>query len=225
MMRCIQRLYWPLAPEHRTISQAFGENPAAYAAYGLAGHEGVDLSCIVGTPVYAAHYGRVAVMWAPASYGSYIELVGEGWMLTTYAHLSRMLRDGELVQAGDLIGYSGNTGRSTGPHLHFGACPMPRDWGNGFKGWTNPLPLLQEGEQMDAAGQQATALRFEMEVIERLQQEAEQHDNTAIAEKAMANRCRRQARQRLQKLISTKNGLAYRIEGMLGQPLPAGWDG
>ena len=78
---------------------------------------------------------------------------------------------------------------------------------------------------MDAAGQQATALRFEMEVIERLQQEAEQHDNTAIAEKAMADRCRRQARLKLQTLISTKNGLAYRVEGMLGQPLPADWEG
>ena len=224
MMRCIQRLYWPLAPEYRRITQRFGANPADYAAYGLAGHEGIDLGCPVGTPVYAAHGGQVAVLWAPASYGTYIQVTGES-VMTIYAHLSRALRDSETVETGDLIGYSGNTGRSTGPHLHFGACPLPRDWGNGFKGWTDPLPLLQEGEQMDAAGQQATALRFEMEVIERLQQEAEQHDNTATAEKAMADRCRRQASLKLQALVSTKNGLAYRVEGMLGQPLPAGWEG
>ena len=222
-MRCIQRLYWPLAPEHRRITQAFGANPADYAAYGLAGHEGIDLGCPVGTPVCAAHGGQVAVLWAPTSYGTYVQISNES-VMTIYAHLSRALRDGEMVEAGDLIGYSGNTGRSTGPHLHFGACPLLRDWGNGFKGWIDPEPLLQEGE-MDEAKVEATAVRFELEEIVRLRKQALQHYDTAIAEKAMAERCQRQADMREEALVSTKNGKAYRVEGMLGGALPAGWEG
>lgn len=219
-------LFWPLAPEHRRITQAFGANPADYAGYGLAGHEGIDLSCPVGTPVMAAHEGRVAVMWAPATYGTYIVLVGEWWMYTLYGHLSRTLRDGEIVNAGDLIGYSGNTGRSTAPHLHLGAYPLPRDWGNGYKGAIDPLPLLQEGERaMEQARAEGTALRFELEEIERLEEEAERHDANIIAERAMAERCRNQARMRRKALISTQNGRAYRVEIALGGGKPPDWSG
>ena len=72
---------------------------------------------------------------------------------------------------------------------------------------------------------EATAIRFEIEVIERLEEEAEQHDGNIIAERAMSERCRRQARMKLKALIDTKNGRAYRLEGLLGGPLPAGWEG
>jgi murein DD-endopeptidase MepM/ murein hydrolase activator NlpD len=171
------------------------------------------------------HSGVVTVLSAPASYGRYATVEAD-WGLTLYAHLSRALRDGEHVQAGELIGYSGNTGgTSTGPHLHIGVKPKPVDQGNGYKGWVDPLPLLQEGERMEAIRKAATGVRWEIEEIERLLIEAEQHDNTVIAERAMAERCRRQARQKLQALISTKNGNAYRVEGLLGGALPRDWEG
>lgn len=218
-------LHWPLAPEYRRITQVFGANPADYAAYGLAGHEGIDLSCPVGAPVMAAHAGRVAVMWAPSSYGRYIEVEGDG-VMTLYAHLSRALCDGEIVQAGAIIGYSGNTGSSTGPHLHFGACPLPRNLGDGYKGWVDPMPLLQERERiMENARAEATAVRFEIEVIVRLRQEAKQHRNQAAEEEMMATRCNNQADMREAALVNTKNGRAYRIEGILGGELPKGWEG
>jgi len=141
-------LRWPLPPEHRRITQHFGENPAFYRPFGLDGHEGLDVSAPVGTPVTAMHAGIVTVLSAPASYGRYATVEAD-WGLTLYAHLSRALRDGEHVQAGELIGYSGNTGgTSTGPHLHIGVKPKPVDQGNGYKGWVNPAPYLQEEKAM-----------------------------------------------------------------------------
>jgi len=218
-------LRWPLPPEHRRITQAFGENPDEYAAYGLAGHEGIDVSCPVGTPVLAVHAGTIQILYAPDSYGLYLQLWSDE-VMTLYAHLSEAkVAGGQVIAAGETIGLSGNTGRSTGPHLHFGVCPLPRDVSNGYKGWVDPLPLLQEGERMEAIRKAATSVRWEIEEIERLLIEAEQHDNTVIAERAMAERCRRQARQKLQALISTKNGNAYRVEGLLGGPLPKDWEG
>lgn len=216
-------LYWPLSLEFRRITQRFGENPDYYRRWGLAGHEGIDVSAPVGTPVYAAHAGRVTVLSAPASYGHYLEVEGDG-VLTLYGHLSRALRDGETVQAGELIGYTGNTGNSTGPHLHFGVYPLPRVT-NPYKGAVDPLPLLQEGERMEAARAEATAVRFEIEEIVRLQEEAKRHLDNAAVEKALAERCELQAKQRLRKLVDTKNGRAYRVEGLLGGALPREWEG
>ena len=217
-------LRWPLPPEFRRITQYFGENPAFYRPFGLNGHEGLDVAAPVGTPVTAMHAGIVTVLSAPASYGRYATVEAD-WGLTLYAHLSRALRDGEHVQARELIGYSGNTGTSTGPHLHIGVKPKPIDAGNGYKGWIDPLPLLQEGERMEAIRKEATGVRWEIEQIVRLRQEARQHHDAAIAEQAMAERCQRQADMREEALVSTRNGRAYRVEGLLGGPLPKDWEG
>jgi len=219
-------LHWPLAPEHRRITQGFGANPADYTAYGLAGHEGIDLSCPIGTPVMAAHRGQVISMWAPASYGRYVELVG-GDVMTLYGHLSRILRAGEILEAGKIIGYSGNTGgTSTGAHLHLGAYPLPRDWGSGYKGAVDPLPLLQEGDRvMEKARAEATAVRFEIEEIVRLQESAKRRRDNAAIEQITAGREEHLADMRLAALVNTKNGRAYRLEGALGGTLPTDWEG
>ncbi len=133
----------PLPPAYRRITQRFGENPADYAPYGLAGHEGLDISCPIGTPVYAAHDGLVNVMWAEKTYGLYVCLWGEG-LMTLYAHLSRSVPEGTRAKVGDTIAWSGNSGRTTGPHLHLGLYPLPRDWGNGYKGAVDPEKQLEE---------------------------------------------------------------------------------
>ncbi len=83
-------------------------------------HNGVDLAAPRGTPVYATADGVVEMAQWFSSYGNYVQIEHGGAIETRYAHLSSYtVRAGEEVQIGDLIGYVGSTGRSTGPHLHY----------------------------------------------------------------------------------------------------------
>jgi murein DD-endopeptidase MepM/ murein hydrolase activator NlpD len=87
---------------------------------GRRNHKGVDLAGPVGTPVYATADGLVSKAERFSSYGNYIQIEHGGEMQTRYAHLSGYaVRAGDKVHKGDLIGYVGSTGRSTGPHLHY----------------------------------------------------------------------------------------------------------
>jgi hypothetical protein len=110
------------------VSQAFGVNPTAYAAYGLPYHNGVDFAVITGTPVVAAAPGTVAkVQHDVGGYGLHVvldcEKQGEKFRVI-YAHLSEnAVHVSEQVTEGQIIGKSGNTGNSTGPHLHFEVRP------------------------------------------------------------------------------------------------------
>lgn len=91
--------------------------------YFWAGHPGLDVSMSVGSPVYAADRGTITyASWASGSYYDYGNLIvinhGNGYE-TFYAHLSGInVYSGQTVESGQLIGYSGNTGRSSGPHIH-----------------------------------------------------------------------------------------------------------
>ena len=85
-----------------------------------ANHNGVDLAAPSGTPIYATADGVIerANYWG--SYGNYIQIGHGNAIETRYAHLSKIIvADGQKVRKGDLIGYVGSTGRSTGPHLHY----------------------------------------------------------------------------------------------------------
>ena len=83
-------------------------------------HNGVDLAAPNGTPVYATADGLVGMAQWYSSYGNYVQIEHGGEMQTRYAHLSSyVVADGERVRKGQLIGYVGSTGRSTGPHLHY----------------------------------------------------------------------------------------------------------
>lgn len=83
-------------------------------------HQGIDLAAPAGTPVYATADGVVSRADWYSSYGLYISLEHGASMQTRYAHLSRLaVAAGDSVKKGDLIGYVGSTGRSTGPHLHY----------------------------------------------------------------------------------------------------------
>lgn len=83
-------------------------------------HKGVDWACSVGTTVHASRGGKVVSAGWNGSYG-YSVLIDHGdGVKTRYAHMSKLsVSAGDYVQQGDTIGKSGNTGRSTGPHLHF----------------------------------------------------------------------------------------------------------
>lgn len=83
-------------------------------------HQGVDLPLHVGDPVYAAFSGRVRISKYWGAFGNLIVIRHENGLETYYAHLSkRNFEAGDWVNAGDVIGLGGSTGRSTGPHLHF----------------------------------------------------------------------------------------------------------
>lgn len=83
-------------------------------------HTGVDISLTPGTPVRAAFDGTVRISGSMGGYGLVVTIIHYNGLETFYAHLSRLnVGVGYPVLAGDIIGYSGNTGRSTGPHLHF----------------------------------------------------------------------------------------------------------
>ena len=83
-------------------------------------HAGVDLAAGTGSPVVAAAAGRVKSAGTESGYGRCVRIILDDGTETVYAHMSRLLvSDGQRVRAGELIGREGNTGRSTGPHLHF----------------------------------------------------------------------------------------------------------
>jgi murein DD-endopeptidase MepM/ murein hydrolase activator NlpD len=83
-------------------------------------HAGIDLAAPTGTPVYATADGVISRADWYSSYGLYISVEHGASMQTRYAHLSRLaVAAGDNVKKGDLIGYVGSTGRSTGPHLHY----------------------------------------------------------------------------------------------------------
>ena len=108
-------LCWPL-PGHTYISCHFGE----VDAFGNAGHRGTDIPAPEGTPILAAHSGTVLVSGWNDSYGNQVLLDNGAGLSTRYAHMTvPAVTAGETVAAGQVIGYVGSTGDSTGNHLHF----------------------------------------------------------------------------------------------------------
>jgi murein DD-endopeptidase MepM/ murein hydrolase activator NlpD len=116
-------LSWPV--ENVTITQRFGKTVDARRLYVSGSHSGVDFRAAVGTPIYAAGDGIVEGIGdtdktcPKASFGKWVFIRHTNGLATAYGHLSLIKAyEGQKVQAGDLIAYSGNTGHSTGPHLH-----------------------------------------------------------------------------------------------------------
>ena len=123
-------LCWPL-PGHTYISCHFGE----VDAFGNAGHRGTDIPAPEGTPILAAHSGTVLVSGWNDSYGNQVLLDNGAGLSTRYAHMMQTaVTAGEAVTAGQVIGYVGSTGDSTGNHLHFEVMQ------NGVR--MNPLALV-----------------------------------------------------------------------------------
>jgi murein DD-endopeptidase MepM/ murein hydrolase activator NlpD len=83
-------------------------------------HSGLDFRAAHGTPIYAATDGRVTMAGRNGSYGNYVRLNHAGGLGTGYAHMSRIaVQNGQTVRRGQVIGYVGSTGLSTGAHLHY----------------------------------------------------------------------------------------------------------
>jgi murein DD-endopeptidase MepM/ murein hydrolase activator NlpD len=111
-------LAWPM-PESVHITSPFGYRDHPMLG-GLRLHAGVDLGTPVGTPVHAAGAGVVRRAGQDAANGRAIVIDHGGGVVTIYCHNDELLvREGQRVERGQLIARSGNTGRSTGPHLHY----------------------------------------------------------------------------------------------------------
>lgn len=166
-------LRWPL--EKNEIIQRFGEDfinkktgKYYYQSMGLKGHDGIDfrtrfftLGGILGRgKCLAARDGRVeTVRFDNGGYGTHIRIRHDDGSLTIYGHLSKVdVAVGQYVVEGQAIGITGNTGASTGPHLHFEYRPKDADTGNGYAGAIDPLPLLYNYQTMlDEKNAQNTA--------------------------------------------------------------------
>ncbi len=121
-------LLWPI---NSKITQGFGVSGFSKYLYSKGvykspSHNGIDLQASIGTPVLAANDGTVVSVGNQdkycyrAAYGKYIVIRHDNYLTTLYAHLSlQSVSVGDIVKRGEVIGYSGNTGYATGPHLHF----------------------------------------------------------------------------------------------------------
>ncbi len=119
------------------ISSGFGMRRHPILGYQRM-HNGIDFAAPTGTPIHAAGSGRLVRVGRHGGYGNYIRIDHGNGYETAYAHLSRFARgiaSGRRVQQGDLIGYVGSTGVSTGPHLHFEVIRNGRH--------VNPLTVAQ----------------------------------------------------------------------------------
>jgi hypothetical protein len=130
------------------ISQLWGENAAFYGRYSyegvaLQGHNGVDFLAPLGTNVLATAAGDVAhAGFEAGGLGNYV-LLAHPWGESIYGHLDSMaVQVGQQVARAAVIGRSGSTGGSTGPHLHFAIRIHPYVRTDGWGGYTDPLPYM-----------------------------------------------------------------------------------
>jgi len=139
---------WPT--DYRKINQFFGANPQDYEKYGFPGHEGIDVAAPNGTPYYAVADGVVIKAdnlrsdGTVSLYGYHVIIDHGGWT-TLYAHAAANLpvAVGQTVRAGDIVGFSGSTGNSTGPHLHLTLKIAGYQLTGWPAGYADPWPYLQ----------------------------------------------------------------------------------
>ena len=117
--RLAQLLIPSTAPVAGPVGSGFGFRTDPITGRGAL-HMGLDFPADVGTPIAAAAGGMVINTETHAAYGNMVEIDHGGGLVTRYAHASKLLvKNGDLVKRGQTVALVGNTGRSTGPHLHF----------------------------------------------------------------------------------------------------------
>lgn len=139
-------LYYPCKPY--SVNQPFGVNwNPVYKQQGLLGHNGEDLLAVTGQKVYASHDGT-CFPTVDNHGGNGIILQADPVnknFFTLYWHLIQddaVVHTGQVVKAGDLLGYADSTGVSTGSHLHMGLTIYPADYNNGYQGHVDPQPYF-----------------------------------------------------------------------------------
>ena len=115
-------LIHPLSPAH--LNELFGTHSEQRKAMGLGPHRGIDYTVPKGTPLKAVGNGTIVRVYESKILGHVVELrtyvTAESIRIFAYCHLDKAeVKEGQKVSQGDIIGHSGNTGASSGPHLHF----------------------------------------------------------------------------------------------------------
>lgn len=109
---------WPLGSYD--ITSYFGGRVNPFDNYSSDWHDGIDIADYYGAPIYASASGMVRYAGWYGGYGRYVKIEHDYGYMTAYGHMSSInVYDGEYVEKGDVIGYVGSSGNSTGPHLHF----------------------------------------------------------------------------------------------------------
>lgn len=117
-------------PTEGFISSTFGSRSSPFTSRGEF-HKGLDINNRPGTPIWAPARGTVSFSGTDGAYGNCVIVQHGAGLSTRYAHMQRyVVKEGQSVQRGDLIGYIGSSGRTTGPHLHYevrvnGVCVNP----------------------------------------------------------------------------------------------------
>lgn len=110
---------WIVPCRYKLLTSAWGYRPNPTGP-GTEFHDGVDLANDTGTPIYAARSGYVHAAGWGKNLGNYVTLNHQDGFKSQYLHMTHyVVKTGDWVNQGQLIGYMGSTGRSTGPHLHF----------------------------------------------------------------------------------------------------------
>lgn len=116
---CAEGFIWPL-PSAGRVTTEFGANQWVNGVFS-SGHKGIDIAIAGGTPIYAAHNGTVVATTGHSSYGNVVMIDNGDGISTLYAHMQgpAIVGVGSTVTQGQVIGYVGSTGNSSGNHLHF----------------------------------------------------------------------------------------------------------
>jgi murein DD-endopeptidase MepM/ murein hydrolase activator NlpD len=119
LMKYIEHI--PLGVPHSgTITSTFGYRANPFSGLGTEQHRGIDFKGQIGEPVYSTAHGKVTFSGWNSGYGYHVKIDHGNGYQTLYAHLSQThVKEQQTISSGDLIGDVGNTGRSTGPHLHY----------------------------------------------------------------------------------------------------------
>ena len=174
------------------ITSRFGQRKHPILGYKLM-HWGVDFGAPIGTPIRAPGEGTVTQSGRRGSYGRYVQIKHNSEYSSAYAHMSRIddkIYVGKRVKAGEVIGYVGNTGRSTGPHLHW--------------------ELIKNGQKINPTTQQITAQRklvgteLSLFLDARNQMREKMTDETAYAKAEALPESRKMAYQEPKKVKKAK---------------------
>jgi murein DD-endopeptidase MepM/ murein hydrolase activator NlpD len=132
---------WPITQGWSGNAQIYGT--ILYDGVPLKGHNGLDFGTPVNTPLMATDAGMVLrVDYEEGGFGHFV-LLQHAWGESLYAHLERVdVAQGASVARGQLLGLSGNSGFTFGPHLHFGLRITPYRRTDGWGGFVNPMPFL-----------------------------------------------------------------------------------
>ena len=116
---CAEGFIWPL-PGAGRVTTEFGADQWVNGVFS-SGHKGLDIAIAGGTPIYAAHNGTVVATTGHWTYGNVVMIDNGDGIATLYAHMqsAAIVSVGETVTQGQVIGYVGSTGNSSGNHLHF----------------------------------------------------------------------------------------------------------